>query len=271
MKTGLALLLLTFASLASAQDLSQMERILVPIVTTADAQGLNGARFGSAFDFVNFVTPLHYFPRYTAGVAAIGEALPPDYQFPFLGAGAAPSRIGRLLFVDPSASTAFEAELTSWTGDEGAVYRTRLPVVHERDFRIGTAEIIGVHSDYLYSNDPACRTATPQYRHTLRVYDVDARGDASVTVRVYYDALRPSYLVRELTLPLVSREGTDASFPAYAEIPLEEFCNPFSCHTPCRGGELRVEIEPVTSGLRYWAMVSATDNVTAQVSLAYPQ
>ncbi|HEX9162378.1 MAG TPA: hypothetical protein VF980_11775 [Thermoanaerobaculia bacterium] len=150
-----------------------------------------------------------------------------------------------------------------------------MPIVRERDFKTGRTEILGVQSNYIVGTNTVPFTTTPRFRHALRVSDVDGRGNAAVIVRVFTDITGNGHAVtfplREFTLPLNSKEGADASYPAYGEVTIDELCERISLLIPCIGGPQRIEIEPLAPGLRYWAMVSATDNFTQQVSLAYQQ
>jgi hypothetical protein len=148
-----------------------------------------------------------------------------------------------------------------------------LPVVRESNVRTETTSILGVFSRYTYVTleDGVSRSAIEQTRHHLRVYDIDARGDAQVRVRRYDQNVFPPVLLEERMLTLDKREGDDPTYPAFAEILLPEICHPFSRHTPCAGGSQWIEIAPLTSGLRFFTIVSATDNVTQQVTLLWPQ
>ncbi|HEX9162377.1 MAG TPA: hypothetical protein VF980_11770 [Thermoanaerobaculia bacterium] len=272
-----ALFLLVMTSTAFAEDLSNFERVLIPAVTKQEIAGANGSRFVASRVFVSMDTAVRYFPHYATSVSepAISQARPRELVDPFIVGP--PSRLGRLLFLEKPLSNdvVVDAALFSRAGDDQRANETRLPIVRERDFKSGRTEILGVNSTYIYGPNACPNTATPQFRHALRVYDVDSRGDGAVIVRVFTDILGAGRAVttpiREFTLPLTSREGSDPSYPAYGEATIDEVCVPFSCHTPCSNVPLRVEIEPVTPGIRYWAMVSATDNFTQQVSLAYQQ
>ncbi|HEX7151335.1 MAG TPA: hypothetical protein VF618_07585 [Thermoanaerobaculia bacterium] len=238
---------------------------------------MNGARFRSGVAALAPEAAAGYYPRYEhaegGGVSAPAfGTLAPGWLTP-LFVPTPPSRSGRLLYLEPAAgdAVALNAYLLSSTDAGETFHETALPIV--RSFFTATTHILGVRSSYRLEEIPgsSCRRAVAQFGHTLRIYDIDGSGGGIVRVKLYDEALPTGNLIRETTVALTSRDGTDASYPYFAELPLEEVCHPFSCHSPCTGGSQRVEVTPVSPGLRYWAMVSATDNFTQQVSLAWPQ
>lgn len=181
------------------------------------------------------------------------------------------SRVGRILLVEREDVLHLDAVLSS-TPDGKRWHSTTLPIVRERDLHTETTYILNVGSAYFYEpEDGLERAAIAQYRHHLRVYDVDARGDARVRVRFWDQSVGGTTLINEMELTLNLREGNDATYPSFAEIVIPELCHPFSRHTPCMGGVQMLEIEPLTPGLRFFPLVSATDNVTQQVTLTWPQ
>ena len=139
--------------------------------------------------------------------------------------------------------------------------------MRESDFRSTTFSIINVQSAYDYEGE-GCPKATPRFRHALRLYDFDGRG-GTVSVRLV-DEFSAGFTIREVMLAVSSREGDGASYPTYGEMEIPELCHPFSCRTPCAGGSQRIEITPLTPGMRVWALVSETNNATQDVALLYP-
>ena len=108
-----------------------------------------------------------------------------------------------------------------------------------------------------------------RFRSMLRVYDVDARDNAIVEVRFY--TLTTNELLATTRSSLVSR--TPASqfpvpfYPGYAQLSAFETLLP----KPVGTTALRIEIVPVTPGLRYWAFVSVTNNETQHFTTITPQ
>jgi len=106
----------------------------------------------------------------------------------------------------------------------------------------------------------------------LRTAFADARDDAAVRVRLV-DPIFGQLLWEKTARFNVDRSVSAGPFtelparPGYIEIGgitdnLPELPNV---------RELRLEIEPLTAGLRYWAFVSTTNNATQQVTLITPQ
>lgn len=143
--------------------------------------------------------------------------------------------------------------------DDARVERTagaEVPVVRDADF---TSDVIAL------LNIPVL----PAYRHTLRVYDADARDGALVRIRIYRgDELEPHADTVRALRTLIRQTTTTAllpTHPAYAQEELSQLL-------PLEGLEpLRVEIEPVTPGVRLWAFVSVTNNETHHVTVVTPQ
>lgn len=271
-----ALVLFLIASVSGAQELETFEKILLPVLTPSAIEGANQSFFATQLAIFSPVR-VQYFPKYDwspdnmriVTVGSLGAEEPPQFFF----AASPPSRHGRLFYLDRALSNHvfFSLTLLSRIAADQRWNETGLPVVRERDFKTNTVYIPGIASRYVYVGGPACREAIPQFRHHLRIYNVDGRSEARVRIRFYQETGFPQPPFRELAVEVTQREGTDPSYPMFAQVTLDEICNPFSCHTPCAGGRQRVEIVPETPGLRFWAMVSATDNFTHQVSIAYPQ
>src|SRR6185436_11021699 len=97
-----------------------------------------------------------------------------------------------------------------------------LPVVRERDFRTGPIAFANVPYSYVYLTEDIIRPAYAQYRHQLRIYDVDLRGDAAVRIRIF-DRNTGGSLVKEAIIPLDRRNGGDPSYPFYANLDLDAF------------------------------------------------
>ena len=265
------LVLLATVSLA-AQPLDDFERVLIPAFAQPAVTGVNGARFES---MVQLWAPAgtRYFPSYLGDprAPAIGA-----FPYPYTHAmfiGTPPSRVGRFLYIEQPVSghTALHAFLM--IGPSGRPdHMLRLPIVREHDFHSTAFSILGVTSAYSLEDVPGttCRIANPLHRHTLRVYDFDGRGGA-VRVRVFGESIG-GLLRMDETLQIASREGDDPTYPLYAEMQISELCAGVSCHTPCLSGhQQRVEITPLTEGLRVWAVVSETHNVTQDVTLLYAE
>lgn len=143
-----------------------------------------------------------------------------------------------------------EARLTQTAGAE-------IPVVREHELRTTILSLNGI-------------PLAPQYRHTLRVYDADARADARVLIHVYAGAETTprASVVRSLARSPETFELTSArlpSHPGYLELNPRELVALDGVDT------FRIEVEPVDAGLRFWAFVSVTNNETHHVTTVTPQ
>jgi hypothetical protein len=101
-----------------------------------------------------------------------------------------------------------------------------LPVVRERELRRGRIELLNV-------------PVRPQrFRHMLRIYDVLRDGSAVVTVRVELMDVGGAGMLETFTIPIDRVDGADASYPYYAEVPLEPPCLGFGSEE-CQGYSAR--------------------------------
>jgi len=126
-------------------------------------------------------------------------------------------------------------------------YGTEIPVVPLSEAFTGPLQLLSVPT-----ND--------RFRQMLRVYDFDSRVDARVEVTIY----EPNGTL------LASREVKLAAdsplHPGYVEIGwiASEFpmVNAFKT--------VRVQVRPVTPGLRFWAFISVTHNETQHLTVISP-
>jgi hypothetical protein len=99
----------------------------------------------------------------------------------------------------------------------------------------------------------------PPFRSLLRVYDFDPADGHAVLVNVYGFGQLETRSVALLPPTIVPNT---ISSPGYAEYDLS--------HLGDVGRNVRVEVVPLSAGLRFWAMVSTTNNDTQHVTLTTP-
>lgn len=139
---------------------------------------------------------------------------------------------------------------------------TDVPVVGEEQLRTGKIHLLNVPTD-------------DRFRMTLRVYDPDRRPSSLVRARIFGTSSLEPLAESELSLQ-PPPGGTDcqdgglsprgACKPSYGGVAflLDTF-------PQLRGaGPVRVELEPLTPGLRMWALVSVIHNETQHVTLITP-
>lgn len=149
---------------------------------------------------------------------------------------------------------------------------TALPIVREP--RSKRARILSIPVEPIIKYEEGTLGGSlAGYRHRvlLRVYDWDGDGTSRVLVKPFVEGFfGEKGGLKTTPLTLDRRDGDDPTFPWYAELPLDH-CLPMSLHTPCMEFSMRVEIEPLSEGLRFWPFVSVTDNRTQHVTIFEPQ
>ncbi|MGK2856073.1 MAG: hypothetical protein ACSLFQ_02580 [Thermoanaerobaculia bacterium] len=244
---------------------AELTRVLLPIVVPV-VEGAYGSRWVSELSlFVDGEADLFVFPTvYDCRVLCppiplSGEMVPPHRLVrPLLVRDF--DRVGYLLRFDRS--RAHEVAFTARIRDESRAletWGTAVPVVTDDELVRGRLQLIDI-------------AAGPRFRQTLRVYEPDATG-ASVRVRVYGDTGTETLLGEETlvlaTPPHNQQPDSNAGLPVspgYAQL---DFLTRFP--TTTQYPRLRVEIEPLTSATRYWALVSITNNETQHVTLVTPE
>jgi hypothetical protein len=127
---------------------------------------------------------------------------------------------------------------------------TEMPVVREREFRISTINLLNVPVDN-------------RFRLALRMFEMNL-SQATFKVRIFdqtTNALLSERSVTTTTGGVLPRGFT----PAFAE--LDDIASGSTAQTT----QLRVEIEPLTTGSASWAYVSITNNDSQQITLVTPQ
>lgn len=133
---------------------------------------------------------------------------------------------------------------------------TSVPVIRERAWLRDPVELLDVPTD-------------PAVRATLRVYDLDAmKGSVRVTIH----PLRENETLAEFVLDLKGETDRNLN-PVWYMLPdLGEIADLVSAFPQVAMHErLRVRIEPLTPGMRFWAFVAITDNMTQQVTVVTPR
>jgi hypothetical protein len=245
----------------------ELERTLIPIATTATiVDGSHGSRWETELWLYNGTeedlslryldwTCLHISPCGTG--ARIGPqstwrastAHAPLVNHPEFG----PSPPGVLIFYPRAVSDRLHFRLrVRDVSREAESAGTEVPVVRETDFLIGPVHLLDVPTDL-------------RFRTHLRLYGPDEQH-GSFLVR-FFDLESGSLLAEELVALEEHPVPLTGANPYYAEIAglTERF--PAIASTSL----VRVAIEPLTPGLRFWAFISITNNETQQVTLVTPQ
>ena len=165
---------------------------------------------------------------------------------------------GALLYVPRTAADRLHTNLRiTDTSENAGSAGTEVPVVGESDLFTTNLHLLGVPQG-------------ERFRNTLRIYDVDANAGAAVEVFIIN---RTNTVLHQQTITFITtghrHPPTGAPlYPGYIEIPIEQVVTD---HGPAGRGELRIQIEPRSPQLRFWAFVATTDNDTQQVTLVTPR
>lgn len=256
---GLAGLLLALPSgplSAQTMEAGDYERVLLPVLLDSVA-GDFGSTWSSTFNVYNGgVLPARTFPA--------SCLIDPFDHTPCSATFDLPSRVsGQLLkrrfFGDPpglffyvkkdaAPNVHFNLRVQDLSRQADTL-GTEIPVIRERDLITQTISLVNV-------------PVGSSFRDTLRVYDFDASGAATVTVTAFEaDGKFIGSVDLRLVTPTTSVFARD---PGYAEI--SSVVGTF----PTTGSSVVLEIKPTSGGLRYWAFVSVTNNVTQDVTTVTP-
>jgi hypothetical protein len=123
---------------------------------------------------------------------------------------------------------------------------TELPIVSAREFTTGKMQFVGVRVD-------------EGFRQTVRMYGLDGERGGQVMMRVY--PMDSGMLLHECVheISSITHEKTAEGYDLRPAFGME--CD-MSEHIPARNQKVRIELEPITKGLQYWAFISITNNKT---------
>ena len=257
MRRLLSLLLLFAAYPAAAQDLSGLEKVLVPIDPT---RLVNGAQQYFAVLNAWGEQGILFYPNLEGEV---GEVSPYTIALEMQRSPVA-NGAGRLLYVAPYVPMSLM--LRAGNLNDPYAHLAHLRVVRERDFLQGTQ--IFPQVPFIFEENNETLISTPAHRIKLHLYDVDLAGDLRAHIR--YRSLSgggPGFV--EQDVELTSRNGSNPSFPWYAEVAITPICAPRGTRVPCIGGQGVLEVIPAGTQ-RYYAFISMTNVRTGEVTLITP-
>jgi hypothetical protein len=232
------------------------EAILLPIPVAPDTPiaGANGSRWVSELWIANSgARAVEYF----LDPACSGASCNGDLPLPSLAPNGKAVRSGpaeaRMVYLqkggDELVTFALRVRDVSRTTENAG---TDIPVAREASFRRSAIELLNVPIDSL------SRTA-------LRIYDTDARGDSTATVRIIPIGGSDPVAVAQLTLPKPNAQTESfVLFPGYGYIPDLKAAFP-----QIADGRYRVEVVP--NNFRAWAFAASTNNDTQLVTTVTPQ
>lgn len=237
------------------------QRILLPLID-AEAPGANGAlwRTDVSMLILGEETPEIHPTACEVFLECFPYNPPLRRQFDALQSGFNVSSGAGGQFIYVRAEDASRVRFNSRVYDSSRFQNTagsEVPVVREPLFHTDSISLLNI-------------PISSQYRHTLRIYDADARNGARVAIRIYAaDDDQPRVAVtRTLFVPDNNFSTTSALLPvrpAYAQL------DPMDLLTELDFRVMRIEVEPLDAGSRIWAFASITNNETNHVTVITPQ
>lgn len=163
---------------------------------------------------------------------------------------------GRILYVTRAriANASFRLRLAD-VSRTALSWGTEIPVIREESFRTKASELIGVPMD-------------PNFRSSLRIYEMSPLASSAFRLS-FFEQQSGVSAEPLLTMQVKAVASNTAEFrvePGYAQI-----LDLSPLLTGTKESQLRILIEPLTAGSRYWAFVAVTNNVTQQVTTVTPQ
>lgn len=132
---------------------------------------------------------------------------------------------------------------------------TELPVVRASEFREGKLQLIGVRMD-------------PGFRQTVRIFGLDPNLGGRLMMRVY--PLDSTEMLHSCEHEVFAQDtaATAEGLPLRPAFGME--CD-MTHHLEDYEGMVRIELEPLTEGLKFWAFVSVTNNKTNHFYTVLPK
>lgn len=247
------MLAIASVSVYSASAELVFEKVLLPVVLPNPVAGAFGSLWSTHVTFLNTGNePLGMTGLFPCPVEPCTEgALPPNSTVDMVPRANSSPTVGKFLGIGASRQQDLQIELRVFDASRSATsFGTHVPVIFETDAETRPVNLLGV-------------ATTAPFRALLRIYDFDRDASHAVTVNFYQpsDNLNAAdQLVNSTTARLVP--GPDNNEPGYAEVDISA--------NALGQSPVRIEIRPVATGLRFWAMASVTNNNTQQVTLVTP-
>jgi hypothetical protein len=243
---------------------ASFERLLLPIYLEGSGRGSNGSQWQTQLWYRNNGPDALTLAPWTCPKGALcvpvfplTRTLQPGETALNLPVVEAPNP-GRLLYVNRDGSSSLSASLRLYeVSHKDADAGTDIPVVRESELLTSASHF---HSVPLNGH----------FRISVRVYELGG-DDARFRVRVFEEGegVIDGQPLTEVELRATSPEtGTFRMHPGYAEFSTLTDLLRLPMPLPAA---VRVDVEPLTQGSRYWAFVSVTNNDTQRVTLVTPR
>ena len=262
MRTFRLVLCLTFFAAAAVAQPQEFSPFLLPLAPTSMQPGSHGSMWrvdfavanesGTSLNLLTDASP----PLQCGPIATCAFQVPPGATYAGVSLAVANPVVPALLYSVRREVSPLAMSLRVTSTPEGEE-ETRIPVVAEDELLTDPTSLVDV------------RMTSPRRRTLLRLYDVDPSPGSALRVRAYSFS---GLLLADHVVPLLVPQqpsGGPAVFPGYAAVVLD--ASFFSVAQLNPDLPLRVRIDPMVPGQRYWAMVSMTSNSTNHVTLVVPE
>lgn len=254
----LSLILVANAAFVSAQA---YERVLVPTAISGEIPGAFGSRWTTELIIRNDTDEYIEVTQIPGGICA-GEcplsAAQPRTTATFQLSIRFPGTGGFLYVAKPNdRRLSFNLRVQDLSR-QALTWGTEIPIVREADARTDVIELLNVPTDL-------------RFRQMLRIYDFDGQNGKRARVRIF-DQTNDSELASTI-VTLSPGPTNDPTLNMYPELPGYEQIGSLADVFPQLAvtSKVRLTIEPIDPGLRFWAFVSVTNNETQHVTTITPQ
>ena len=242
------------------------ERVLIPTMIATPVAGAYGSQWATQLVVRNesddgvAITPTPY-----GGTIATWAPYAPHSSFQYTDRARNPNA-GEFLYIGSPGigKVTFNLRVHD-TSRDSSTFGTTIPVVREKDVYSAKLQLLNI-------------PVSSDFRSALRVYDWDSNTKTPPVVRLrIYDMCGIGPFDRDCTnAPLVDttlelpnggeESYTNPDHPGFAMI--GDLANAF----PQLAGQsrVRIDLDPVTADLRFWAFVSTAHNTTQQVTVVTP-
>jgi hypothetical protein len=254
----LGLILWAGGSAALAQSLVNYEKVLIPVAISSSVRGDKGSVFKGELVARNSSNSFVHVRRFDTCVIGCSpeQAAPKSTFYPPLAPGA--DGMGFFLYVARPLNDAVSFNYrVQDVSRQSQTWGTQIPVIRERDLFTSAIHILNV-------------PVNSSFRQALRIYDFDSNvPQTDFFVRIFrVDSVQLSEGAA-LVEVILSAATVQAPQNGPNEMNLSNLAATYPVISTA--DRVRIEVEPLRTGTRFWAFVSVTNNETQHVTTIFPQ
>jgi hypothetical protein len=264
----LTLLVHAASVLGQGHNQAPYERVLVPILAAEGVPGAYGSLWGTFLtvrndsDFDVDVTP---FPT---GICVSPCGTFDPHSTSLVGFATPNANGGQFLYVGkPRAGKVSFSLRVQDSSRQSLSWGTTIPVIREKDVSSTRLQILDVPTD-------------KRFRDALRIYDFDTADESTKLVRVRIGESHSELATVDVVVPLISiaHNTFPPANPAFAMIgslvdtypQLSTVVDPTLPPGNSLPPRVRILLDAVSPGLRFWGFVTVTNNETQHVTALLP-